>query len=98
MTVRLDRQGKFFTEVVKKDPIRAVIQTSKSRILGTIHLHPKHRLLDDLDQGPGFLAVTDVEFLQPEEAGPIHFIALNTEHIIWIQPLEESARLPHGDD
>ncbi|MEJ2011939.1 MAG: hypothetical protein P8X64_06895 [Anaerolineales bacterium] len=98
MTVQLDRKGKFFTEIVKKNPIRAVIQTSNGRIEGTIHLHPGHRLLDDLDHGSGFLAVTEIEFLQPGATDPVDFIALNLEHIIWIQPLEERTRQLHGDD
>jgi hypothetical protein len=98
MTVRLNQKGKYFTEVVKKNPIRAVIETSSGRIEGTIHLQPKHRLLDDLDHGSGFLAVTDVIFFPAEETAPVDFIALNIEHIIWIQPLEESTRQTHDDN
>jgi len=98
MTVQIDRKGKFFTDVIKKNPIRAVIQTSSGQMEGTVHLHPGHRLLDDLDRGSGFLAVTDVCFLPREERDPVDFIALNIEHIIWIQPLEESTRQLHVDN
>ena len=98
MTVRLDRKGKFFTEVVKKNPIRAVIQTTSAQLEGTVHLHPGHRLLDDLDQGTGFLAVTEVHFRAPENWEPLDFIALNIAQIIWIHPLEESTRQLHSDN
>ncbi|MFN2274731.1 MAG: hypothetical protein ACK2TX_07775 [Anaerolineales bacterium] len=98
MTVQLDHKGKYFTEVIKKNPIRAVIQTSSGLLEGTIHLHPGHRLLDDLDQGSGFLAVTEVHFITPESLEPLDFLALNIAHITWIHPLEESTRQLHGDN
>lgn len=98
MTLRLDRKGKHFTDLIKKNPIRAVIRTSNYQIEGTIYLHPGHRLLDDLEKGTGFLAVTDVRFLEQGNPEPVDFMALNIEHILWIQPLEEGTRQLHGDN
>jgi hypothetical protein len=98
MTLRLDRKGKYFTDVIKKNPVRAVIQIPTCQLEGTIHLHPGHRLLDDLEKGTGFLAVTEVSFLGQDNPDPLDFMALNIEHILWIQPLEESTRQLHGDN
>ena len=98
MSVRLDPKGKFFTEAIKKNPIRAVIETTGGRIEGTIYLHPRHRLLDDLHDGTNFLAVTDICTPQAEPAFEAEFIALNVAHIIWIQPIEENTRQLDGDE
>lgn len=98
MTVRLDPKGKFFTEAIKKNPIRAVIETTAGRIEGTIHLHPRQRLLDDLRDGTNFLAVTDIRASQAGPEFEADFIALNVAHIIWIQPIEENLRQLDGDE
>lgn len=88
MKVRRGPKGKYFTDVVRKLPVRVLIQTHDGRITGTIHVHPDHRALDELNQIEGFLAVT--EAVVESGSGPFEteFIALNKSQIIWVHPLK----------
>jgi hypothetical protein len=89
MTVRKGPKGKYFTDVVRKIPVRASIRTIHEIIQGTIHIHPEQRTLDALNEDGGFLAVTDAEI----EAGPdiieTDFVAVNKAHILWVNPVED---------
>lgn len=89
MPIQYDEKGKYFTEIVSKQPIEVLIQTTAERVEGTVHLTPDHRLVDELNLPGGFLPVTRARILSP--AGPVRtdFVALNKQHILWIAPAAE---------
>ena len=49
MTIRYDDKGKYFTDVVTKDAIRADIQTLTHRVKGDVHVRIGERIKDELD-------------------------------------------------
>lgn len=91
MSVRYNEKGKYFTEVVTKDQVDAVIQTTCQRLQGKVHIRPGMRLKDSLNEGPRFIAVTDGLFLDSDnqEFDPFEFLTLNREQIVWIIPMNE---------
>ncbi len=91
MSIEYDEKGKFFTEVVPKIPVAAVVQTIGQLIRGKVHVREGERLKDELDRDELFLAVTDAIVLgadgQTQFQGP--FLAVRRSQIIWILPDEE---------
>jgi hypothetical protein len=87
--MRIGPRGKYFTDVVRTEPVPVVIQLEGSRVYGDVHLHPEHRLLDQLNESAGFLAVTNVRLEEP--AGPItsSFMAIRLDRIVWVVPEAE---------
>jgi len=90
MTVHFDPKGKYFTEVIRKVPMPATIQTIHHRIHGVVYIRPNYRLIDELEQPAGFLAVTDAEILDPPGDLKAAFMVISKHQIIWIIPDEES--------
>lgn len=94
MVMHHDEKGKFFTRVISKSPVSAVIQTAQNIIHGTIHVRPDARLKDDINElGEHFLAVTDATIydLQNVVLYRATFLVLNVDHITWIIPQDELA-------
>ncbi len=90
---RFDAKGKFFTDLVTKEPIRVLVQTASQVLVGTMYMQREHRLLDELNDGPGdFLAMTDV-WVFHEDAGALHytanFLALSKAHVHLVVPVSE---------
>lgn len=94
MTIRFDEKGKFFTKIISKETIWAVIQTTSHRIEGYLHVRPGERIKDELNRAEQFLAVTEAVILSPggEELYQCDFLSVNRNHIIWILPYDRSAR------
>ena len=92
MSIRFDEKGKFFTEVILKETVWAVIQTVTHRILGHIHVAPEKRLKDELNQSEQFLAVTDAVIYDSTGAELYRsdFMALNLDHVIWMIPHQQT--------
>ena len=44
MTIEFDDNGKFFTDIISKNPIPVTIQTVTHRIHGNIHIREDRRL------------------------------------------------------
>ncbi len=88
MTIEFDDKGKYYTDVVKKVAIPAIIQTATLCIHGNIHARPDQRVTDVLDVVDKFLAVTNVTVYSPE--GQVlyraRFISVQRSQIIWIIP------------
>lgn len=74
-------------EGVPKESLKVEIQTTHGRFLGSVHVRRDRRLLDELNQLPPFLAVTEVRQAGVNGSEPLPFIALNKSRIVWIQPL-----------
>jgi len=90
MTEFYDEKGKIFTQRVTKHPVPVVIQTLTHRILGEVHVRPGWRVLDEINQSEGFIAVTQAEVLDAH--GHViyqtDFLSVNRQHIVWLLPRE----------
>jgi len=90
MTFEYDNKGKFFTEVISKNPVDVLVQTTTHLIQGTIHVRRDERLKDELDEISAFLALTDVKILNAE-GKTLHqndFVAIQRNQIVWVIPEE----------
>lgn len=91
MAIEYDEKGKFFTEVISKNVVRALIQMQTHHIRGYVHVRNDERLSDEINRDNNFLAVTDAEIYSP--GGEIlytnDFVAVNLKHIVWLMPIEE---------
>jgi len=86
----IDERGKYFTDVIDKEPLRVNIRTLNSCIDGTLHISPKNRLLDELNQGDApFIAVTQAKVLADGITTHVPFLAVRKGTIEWIGPIEE---------
>ncbi len=88
MTIQYDEKGKFFTDIVPKTPVRAVVQTTNQLIRGSIHVREGERLKDELDRDELFLAMTEASVLgadgQVQFQAP--FLAVRRSQIVWVLP------------
>ncbi len=86
-----DDRGKIFSKVVSKEPLAVIIQTTKSLIRGSIHLHPEQRLSDELNLDEGFLPITSAVVYDQE--GKIlyesNFLSVSRSQIIWVLPCDD---------
>ena len=83
-----DDKGKIFTEVVKKYPVRVIVQTVTQTVRGKIHIRPDERLKAELDRDELFLAVTDATILDANGNAlqRADFLAIRRDHIVWVLP------------
>lgn len=90
MTFEYDNKGKFFTDIISKNPLDVIVQTATHLVHGTIHIRKDERLKDELDRVEIFLALTEANILNAE--GKIlytnDFIAIHRDQIIWVIPNE----------
>jgi hypothetical protein len=92
MTIEFDEKGKFFTDVITKATVPAIIQTSTQRIHGNIYVRPDQRVKDELDRDEKFLAVTaaTVFSLDGQVLYRCNFIAVQRSQIVWVIPENET--------
>jgi hypothetical protein len=92
MSIQYDDKGKFFTDVVTKEAVPVLIQTSINRIRGNIYVRPGDRIKDQLDQDDEFLAVTEAILydVSGEELHRSDFLLVNKAHLIWLAPEDQS--------
>ncbi len=88
MARHYDHKGKYFTDVVAKDVIRATIQTLTVRLVGDVHVRPDKRLKDELNRDEQFIAMTDVVVYNAADQKIFvsDFLAINTDQIVWVDP------------
>jgi hypothetical protein len=90
MTIEYDEKGKFYTDVVTKLPVAAVIQTSAHLVRGFIHIRQGERLKNELERNEIFLAVTNAVIHDADDkvlfSAP--FMAVQRAQIVWIMPAE----------
>ena len=98
MSIRYDDKGKFFTDVITKDAVPAIIQTLVTRVQGNVHVRINERIKDELNRGEQFLAITDAEIfnLQGQKVFDSEFMIINRDHIVWIIPDEENVDQVEG--
>jgi hypothetical protein len=97
MSVRFDPKGKYFTDVVSKLPLAVTIQTTEGVLHGTLHIHRQKRLLDELNEPPLFIAVTDVHMVKGDHTIKAGFISLHKDQIIWVLPDDERLEITDGE-
>ena len=74
MTIEYDDKGKYYTSVVKKLPVPAVMQTVTHLVRGFVHVIQGERLKNELERDEKFLAVTDASIL----------IRFFSPHLLWL--------------
>ena len=94
MTIQYDEKGKFFTDIVPKTPVYAVVQTTGQLVRGKVHVREGERLKDELDRDELFLAMTDVSVVGADGQVQIQapFIAVRRSQIVWVLPDQEEAK------
>jgi hypothetical protein len=94
MVMRFDDKGKIFTEVIAKDPVVTIIQTTTHRIRGCVYVRTGERLRDELNRAEQFLAVTDASVidLQGKLLYECEFLTLNRDQIVWVMPEADVAK------
>jgi chemotaxis protein histidine kinase CheA len=81
-------------EVIQKITIPAIIQTMTQQIRGQIYVREWERVKGMLDMpNEQFIAVTDAEVLNTrgEVVHRAEFLAVNKQHILWLDPNEPKA-------
>lgn len=100
MTIEYDEKGKFYTDVVKKLPISAVIQTTTHLVRGLIHVRHGERLKNELERDEEFLAVTHATIYGADDqvlfTSP--FLALQRAQIVWLMPVDEESQEDAAND
>jgi hypothetical protein len=95
MTFEYDDKGKFFTDVISKTPVSALVQTTTHLIEGNIHVRHDERIKDELGRTEKFLALTDASVF--DAAGNVlyktKFIAIQSEQIVWVLPKENEKEI-----
>lgn len=90
MTIEYDEKGKFYTDVVSKLPVSAVIQTTNHLVRGFVHIRQGERLKNELERNEIFLAVTEASVYTDDDkvlfTAP--FMAVQRNQIVWIMPVE----------
>ncbi len=79
MSTLINSSGKDFTKTVTKMKIKAMIQTVRERIEGTIYVFPNRRVLDEINYASGFIAVTDARITYGEFSHEVDFVAVNVK-------------------
>ncbi len=94
MGIQFDEKGKFFTDVIQKIAVHAVVQTTTQLIRGKVHVREGERLKDELDHDELFLAMTDASVLGTD--GQVQFdapfLAVRRSQIVWVLPDEEKGK------
>lgn len=93
MTIEFDDKGKIFTDVVSKDTVEAIVQTTQHLVRGKVHVRQDDRFKDELDRDELFLAMTDASVFDADgkELHKTHFLAVRRAQIVWVMPVTDSA-------
>ncbi|MEX1071155.1 MAG: hypothetical protein WEC37_00875 [Anaerolineales bacterium] len=96
-----DEKGKIFTEVVRTEGVKVVIQTKRNKIRGVLHKPHDQRMIDKLSKADKFLPVTQVvvyDQIGKEELHRTDFLAINCDEIIWLFEEGPADIKPKGTD
>ncbi len=95
MSIEYDEKGKFYTDLVPKIAVHAVVQTTLQLIRGNVHVREGERLKDELDRDDLFLPVTEASVLgkdgQVQFQAP--FLAVRRSQIVWVLPDDEKSKI-----
>jgi hypothetical protein len=88
MSIHYDDKGKFYTDLVTKEAVPVLLQTTTNRIRGNIHVRPGERIKDQINQEDVFFAVTEAILYDTagEEFQRSDFLLVNRDYLIWLLP------------
>jgi hypothetical protein len=91
MAIHYDDKGKFFTDIVNKEPVQVIIQTETHVVRGKIHVMPGRRVKDEINRLDDFFAVTEAAVYSQsgKEIYRCNFLAINRDKIVWLLPEDE---------
>jgi len=93
MATRIDHNGKTFTDIVRKQKVAAIVQTTTHRLRGYVFCDPDQRLKDQLNSdGEQFIAISDAEVFNENDqvTHRAEFLTLNKQHVVWLLPADDS--------
>jgi hypothetical protein len=92
MNIAFDEKGKIYTDVIKKNVVRAKIQTTTHLIIGELHIRQNCRMKDELDIQETFLAVTNATLYSADgqELFSTAFLAVQRAQIVWVVVTEDA--------
>jgi hypothetical protein len=93
MSIEFNEKGKYFTDIISKVAVPAVIQTVMHRIEGSVHIRVDERVKDELDRGELFLAVTNAKIFGLDGAMlyETDFMTISRSQIVWVIPGDDTA-------
>jgi len=93
MSLEFNDKGKYFTDIISKVTVPAVIQTTIHRIEGSVHIRMDERVKDELDRNEPFLAVTNAKVFGLDGAVlyETDFMTVSRSQIVWVIPSDEIA-------
>ena len=93
MSLEFNEKGKYFTDIISKEAVPAVIQTVMHRIEGSVHIRLNERVKDELDRNEPFLAVTNAKIfgLDGSVLYETDFITVSRSQIVWVIPSDDTA-------
>jgi hypothetical protein len=93
MSLEFNEKGKYFTDIISKVAVSAIIQTVIHRIEGFVHIRLDGRVKDELDRDEPFLAVTNAKVIGSDGAVlyKADFMTVSRAQIVWVIPTEDSA-------
>jgi len=91
MSLEFNEKGKYFTDIISKAAVPALIQTTTHRIEGFIHIRMDGRLKDELDRNEPFLAVTNARVFNTDGTLLLEtdFLSVSRVQIVWVIPSED---------
>ena len=99
MSIEYDEKGKYYTNVVPKIAVPAIVQTTTHLIRGMVHVRQGERLKDELENGEDYTAVTNASVF--DASGDLlytgSFLAVQKQQIVWIMPVEEDHLQDSGE-
>jgi len=91
MSIEFDEKGKYYTDIITKLPVSAVIQTSTHLVRGFVHVRQGERLKNELERDEEFLAVTEASVVGADDKvifiAP--FLAVRRSQIVWVMPADD---------
>ena len=93
MSLEFNEKGKYFTDIISKVAVSAIIQTVMHRIEGFVHIRLDERVKDELDRDEPFLAVTNAKVIGSDGAVlyETDFMTVSRAQIVWVIPNEDNA-------
>lgn len=93
MSLEFNEKGKYFTDIISKVAVPAVIQTVLHRIEGSVHIRMDERVKDELDRNELFLAVTNAKVfgLDGTVLYETDFMTVSRSQIVWVIPSDDTA-------
>jgi hypothetical protein len=93
MSLEFNEKGKYFTDIISKAAVPAIIQTVMHRIEGSVHIRLDERVKDELDRNELFLAVTNAKIfgLDGTVLYETDFMTVSRSQIVWVIPSDDNA-------